>query len=123
MSGYVSQSDEEVQCNSEFVGGNEILTFEFYGQQVAIASYRGRYLSAPADGTVCWCEGEPGSSQLFTVLKAEEQSGSRLAFKSGDGRYLCVEMEQTLSCAEESLVREEQLFEICISGNTLGGLV
>ena len=90
---------------------------------MAIASYRGRYLSAPSDGTVCWCEGEPGSSQLFTVLKAEEQSGSRLAFKSGDGRYLCVEMKQTLSCAEESLVREEQLLEICISGNTLGGLV
>ena len=44
MSGYVSQSDEEVRCNSEFVGGNEILTFEFYGQQVAIASNRGWYL-------------------------------------------------------------------------------
>ena len=90
---------------------------------MAISSQRGSYLSAPAEGTVCWFDGEPGSSQLFTVLKAEEQSGSRMAFKSGDGRYLCVELDWTLSCWEDNLLKEEQLFEICISGKTLGDLI
>ena len=72
---------------------------------------------------VGWVEGAPGASQLFTVLKAEEQAGSRIALKSGEGRYLCAEGDWSLSCMEETLVKEGQLFEISISAKTLDSLV
>ena len=123
VSGYVSWAEEGAKCNSEHVRQNQIFTFQLYGDLVAISSCGRGYLSAPLDGRVGWVDGEPGPAQLFTVLKAEEQAGSRMAFKSVESRYLCAEGDWSLSCLEESLVKEGQLFEMCISAKTLDSLV
>ena len=119
MSGFVIDTLEGVSCDADNPGDQALIVFEFHEEQVALRGQSGRYLSTAA-GDVIWSkEDSLGLNQRFHVLKAQEQAGSRIAFKSGEGTFLSVESNGRLSAKEESLIREEQLFEICITTQSL----